>query len=114
MEAYLDNSATTKCADEVIKTVVKVMGEDYGNPSSKHMKGVEAEKYIKEAAKIIAKSLKCQEKEILFTSGGTESNNMAVIGTALANKRRGNHVIVSSVEHASVKVRIMVIHHPSI
>lgn len=72
MEAYLDNSATTKCADEVIKTVVKVMGEDYGNPSSKHMKGVEAEKYIKEAAKIIAKSLKCQEKEILFTSGGTE------------------------------------------
>ncbi len=103
MEAYLDNSATTKCADEVIKTVVKVMGEDYGNPSSKHMKGVEAEKYIKEAAKIIAKSLKCQEKEILFTSGGTESNNMAVIGTAMANKRRGNHVIVSSVEHASVK-----------
>lgn len=103
MEAYLDNSATTRCADEVIEKVVKVMGTDYGNPSSKHMKGVEAENYIKEATKVIAKTLKCQEKEILFTSGGTESNNMAIIGTAMANKRRGNHVIVSSVEHASVK-----------
>lgn len=103
MEAYLDNSATTKCAKEVVDTVVKVMQEDYGNPSSKHMKGVIAENYIKEARETIAKTLKCQEKEILFTSGGTESNNMAIIGTALANQRNGKHVIVSSVEHASVK-----------
>lgn len=103
MEAYLDNSATTKCAKEVVDTVVKVMQEDYGNPSSKHMKGVVAENYIKEARETIAKTLKCQEKEILFTSGGTESNNMAIIGTALANQRNGKHVIVSSVEHASVK-----------
>lgn len=103
MEAYLDNSATTKCAKEVVEMVAKVMREDYGNPSSKHMKGVEAEKYIKEAASVIAKSLKCQEKELIFTSGGTESNNMAIIGTAMANKRQGNHLIVSSVEHASVK-----------
>lgn len=103
MEAYLDNSATTKCAKEVVEMVVKVMQEDYGNPSSKHMKGVEAERYVKEAASTIAKSLKCQEKEIIFTSGGTESNNMAIIGTAMANKRKGNHVIVSSVEHSSVK-----------
>lgn len=103
MEAYLDNSATTKCAKEVVEIVVKVMQEDYGNPSSKHMKGVEAERYVKEAAATIAKSLKCQEKELIFTSGGTESNNMAIIGTAMANKRRGNHVIVSSVEHSSVK-----------
>ena len=74
MEAYLDNSATTKCAAEVVETAVKVMSEDYGNPSSKHMKGVDAEKYIREAKEIIAKTLKCQDKEILFTSGGTESN----------------------------------------
>lgn len=103
MEAYLDNSATTKCAAPVVDIVVKVMQEDYGNPSSKHMKGVEAERYIKAAAQTIAKTLKCQEKEILFTSGGTESNNMAVIGAAMANKRSGSHVIVSSVEHSSVK-----------
>ena len=103
MEAYLDNSATTKCARKVVETVVKAMQDDYGNPSSKHMKGVDAEQYIKQAAATIARSLKCQEKELVFTSGGTESNNMAIIGTAMANKRRGNHVIVSSVEHSSVK-----------
>lgn len=74
MEAYLDNSATTKCAREVVETVVKVMQDDYGNPSSKHMKGVDAEQYIKQAAATIARSLKCQEKELVFTSGGTESN----------------------------------------
>ena len=86
MEAYLDNSATTKCAREVVETVVKAMQDDYGNPSSKHMKGVDAEQYIKQAAATIARSLKCQEKELVFTSGGTESNNMAIIGTAMANK----------------------------
>ena len=103
MQAYLDNSATTKCAPQVVDVCVKVMQEDYGNPSSKHMKGVEAENYIKDAKETIAKTLKCQDKEILFTSGGTESNNMAIVGTAMANKRKGNHVIVSSVEHSSVK-----------
>ena len=103
MKAYLDNSATTKCAPQVVDVCVKVMQEDYGNPSSKHMKGVEAENYIKDAKETIAKTLKCQDKEILFTSGGTESNNMAIIGTAMANKRKGNHVIVSSVEHSSVR-----------
>ena len=69
MEVYLDNSATTKCAKEVIDIVVKTMSEDYGNPSSKHMYGVKAENYIKEARETIANVLKCQEKEILFTSG---------------------------------------------
>lgn len=103
MEAYLDNAATTQCASEVADTVVKLMREDYGNPSSKHKKGLEAENYIKHAAQTVAKSLKCQDKEILFTSGGTESNNLAIIGAAAANKRRGNHIITSSVEHASVK-----------
>jgi len=67
-----------------------------------HMKGVEAEKYIKEAKEKIAKTLKIEEKEIVFTSGGTESNNMALIGAALANKRAGNHIITTSIEHASV------------
>lgn len=103
MEAYLDNSATTRTAAEVTDLMVTIMRKDYGNPSSKHTFGVAAENYIKEARRQIAQIVKCQEKEIVFTSGGTESNNMAVIGAALANKRRGSHVIVSSVEHSSVK-----------
>ncbi len=103
MEAYLDNSATTRTADSVVQIMIEAMQVNYGNPSAKHLKGVEAENYVKEAASIIAKSLKVLDKEILFTSGGTESNNTAIIGTAMANKRKGNHLIVSSVEHASVK-----------
>ncbi|SEF40905.1 cysteine desulfurase family protein [Lachnospira multipara] len=103
MEAYLDNSATTRTADPVVQIMIEAMQVNYGNPSAKHIKGVEAESYVKEAASIIAKSLKVLDKEILFTSGGTESNNTAIIGTAMANKRKGNHLIVSSVEHASVK-----------
>jgi len=102
MEAYLDNSATTKCAEEVFEIMKKVFLEDYGNPSSLHLKGVEAEKYITQAKKNIAKTLKVQEKEICFTSGGTESNNLAIVGTAMANKRAGNHIITTSIEHASV------------
>ncbi len=79
-EVYLDNSATTRCSERAKDLMVKVLMEDYGNPSSLHMKGVEAENYIKEAKKKIAKTLKVDEKEILFTSGGTESNNSALIG----------------------------------
>ena len=101
-EVYLDNSATTRCSERAEDLMVKVLMEDYGNPSSLHMKGVEAENYIKEAKKKIAKTLKVDEKEILFTSGGTESNNTALIGAALANKRAGNHIITTSIEHASV------------
>lgn len=101
-EVYLDNSATTRCSERAKDLMVKVLMEDYGNPSSFHMKGVEAENYIKEAKKKIAKTLKVDEKEILFTSGGTESNNTALIGAALANKRAGNHIITTSIEHASV------------
>ena len=99
---HLDNSATTRCSERAKDLMVKVLMEDYGNPSSLHMKGVEAENYIKEAKKKIAKTLKVDEKEILFTSGGTESNNTALIGAALANKRAGNHIITTSIEHASV------------
>jgi len=102
MQAYLDNSATTQCSKRATELMVKLLTEDFGNPSSMHMKGVEAEKYIKEAKEKIAKTLKIEEKEIVFTSGGTESNNMALIGAALANKRAGNHIITTSIEHASV------------
>ena len=102
MEAYLDNSATTRCSKAAADMVYKLLTEDFGNPSSLHMKGVIAENYINDAKKKIAKTLKVQEKEILFTSGGTESNNLAIIGSALANKRAGKHIITSSVEHASV------------
>ena len=102
MQAYLDNSATTQCSKRATDLMVKLLTEDFGNPSSMHMKGVEAERYIKEAKEKIAKTLKIEEKEIIFTSGGTESNNVALIGAALANKRAGNHIITTSIEHASV------------
>jgi cysteine desulfurase len=102
MEAYLDNAATTKVSDKVAGTVNKVMTIDYGNPSSMHIKGMQAENYVKEARKKIAATLKCRPEEIIFTSGGSESNNMALIGSALANSRRGKHIIASAFEHASV------------
>lgn len=102
MEAYLDNSATTRPFDSVREIMSETMDLDYGNPSSMHKKGFEAERYIKESRQKIAASLKASEKEIIFTSGGTESNNMALIGAAMANRRRGNHLITTSVEHASV------------
>lgn len=102
MEAYFDNSATTRCYPEVADIVVKTMTEDFGNPSAMHLKGVEAEKYVREAAHTLAKLLKVNEKEIIFTSGGTESNNLALFGGAEANKRSGNHIITTSVEHAAV------------
>ncbi len=102
MEVYFDNSATTKVYPEVKDIMFKVMDDDYGNPSSLHMKGVQAEHYIKDSADIIAKTLKCTPDEIIFTSGGTESNNLAIIGTALAKKRKGKHLVTSSIEHASV------------
>jgi len=102
MEVYLDNSATTKITEKVTNLMMKVLNEDYGNPSSMHRLGVKAEQYMKEAAGIIANTLKVEPKEIIFTSGGTESNNLALIGTAMANKRRGNHIITTRIEHPSV------------
>ena len=102
MEAYFDNSASTKVIGCVMDVVVKAMTEDYANASAKHSKGAAAERYIREARSIIAGTLKVKEKEILFTSGGSESNNMALIGTALANRRSGMHIITSGIEHASV------------
>ena len=102
MEAYLDNSATTRAYDSVGDLVRKVMCEDYGNPSSMHAKGVTAEHYIKEAKETLAKLMKVQDKEIFFTSGGTESDNLALMGVARANRRRGNHLITSAIEHPAV------------
>ncbi len=102
MESYLDNSATTQCSPKATERMVELLTKDFGNPSSMHLKGVVAEKYITEAKKTIAKTLKVEEKELIFTSGGTESNNLAIIGAALANKRAGNHVITTAIEHPSV------------
>ena len=102
MEVYFDNAATTKIIPEVREIMLRTMDEDYGNPSSMHRKGVEAENYVRNARNSIAKQLKCEAKEIIFTSGGTESNNLALLGLALANKRAGNHIITTGIEHASV------------
>lgn len=102
MEAYLDNSATTRCSSGAAALMMKLLTEDYGNPSSMHHKGVVAEDYVTDAAKKIAKTLKVQEKEICFTSGGTESNNLAIVGAIRANHRAGKHVITTAIEHPSV------------
>lgn len=102
MEAYLDNSATTRCSREAAELMMKLLTQDYGNPSSMHNMGVIAENYMNDARKKIARTLKVQEKEIYFTSGGTESNNLAIIGAAEANRRSGMHIITTAIEHPSV------------
>ncbi|WP_026524819.1 cysteine desulfurase family protein [Butyrivibrio sp. MB2005] len=102
MEIYLDNSATTRVYGEVAELVVKTMTEDYGNPSSMHHMGVVAENYTKQAAEQIAKTLKVNARDILFTSGGTESDNTAIIGGAMAKHRLGKHLITTAVEHPAV------------
>lgn len=102
MESYLDNAATTVVFPEVCEIAARVMEEDYGNPSSKHTKGIAAEQYIKNAREEISRVLKCQPKEIIFTSGGTEANNMALTGAAYANRREGKHIITTRIEHPSV------------
>lgn len=102
MEVYLDNSATTRTFPEVAELMTKIMCEDYGNPSSLHMKGVQAEQYLRYAKETLARILKVAEREILFTSGGTESDNLALIGCARANARRGNHLITTQIEHPAI------------
>lgn len=102
MEVYLDNSATTKVFPEVAELMTKIMCEDYGNPSSLHMKGVQAEQHVRYARQTFARILKCSEKEIFFTSGGTESDNMALVGSALANQRKGKHLITTQIEHPAI------------
>lgn len=102
MEAYLDNSATTRVLPEVVELMNKIYLEDYGNPSSKHLKGIESERYILDAKEIIAKTLKAKTEEILFTSGGTESDNTALFGVIRANTRRGKHMITTMIEHHAI------------
>ncbi|MCM1112984.1 MAG: cysteine desulfurase [Muribaculum sp.] len=102
MEVYLDNSATTRVFPEVAELMRKLMCEDYGNSSSLHRKGVQAEGYIRYAKETLAQILKVNEKELFFTSGGTESDNLALIGCALANQRRGKHLITTQIEHPAV------------
>lgn len=102
MFCYFDNAATTRVYDQVADEMCLVMKEKYGNPSSLHSAGLLSEHLVRDSAALIADSLKVTEKEILFTSGGTESNNTALFGVAETKKREGNHVIVSAVEHPSV------------
>lgn len=102
MTAYLDNSATTRCFDEVREYMSEIMDKYYGNPSSMHMVGVEAEKHIRYATDVFAGLLKADPKEIVYTSGGTESDNLALIGCAGANARAGRHIITTKIEHPAV------------
>ncbi|SHK14095.1 cysteine desulfurase family protein [Paramaledivibacter caminithermalis] len=102
MEVYLDNGATTRPKEEVINIMVKAMTDYYGNPSSLHRKGIEVEKLVKKARNQVAKALGADEVEIYFTSGGTESNNLAIFGSLEGNKRKGKHIITTRIEHPSV------------
>lgn len=88
-EIYLDNSATTRCFPEVVSLMDRILLEEYGNPSSLHHKGVEAEREIRKAKEILADILKCSPRNLIFTSCGTESDNISLIGGALANQREG-------------------------
>lgn len=102
MESYLDNSATTRVFPEVAEFMTRIMCEDYGNPASLHRKGMQAEQYMRYAKETLAAILKVKEKELFFTSGGTESDNLALIGCALANERRGRHLITTQIEHPAI------------
>ncbi len=102
MEIYLDNSATTKVCPEAVAAAVRAMEQEYGNAASLHRKGFLAEQEILSAKRSIAKAIACQPEELYFTSGATESNNWALIGAAMAHKRRGNRFITTTIEHASV------------
>lgn len=102
MDIYLDNSATTKPYEEVIKKMVYALTTDYANPSSLHKKGIEVEKNIKAIRQDIARTIGAKDKEIYFTSGGTESNNTIIRGVANLYKKRKNHIISTEIEHPSV------------
>lgn len=102
MEHYLDNSATTAVSEKAAEKAYRVMVENYGNPSSLHLKGLQAERELEAARKTVARALGAQSEEVFFTSGGTEANNTALFGAAQARKRRGNKIVISAVEHSSV------------
>lgn len=102
MDIYFDNAATTKTSLEAANKAFSIMTENYGNPSSMHLKGLEAENQIREVKQIISDILNCDKSEIYFTSGGTESNNTAILGTALGYKRSGKHIITTKIEHPAI------------
>lgn len=102
MFVYLDNSATTKPYDSVVEIVTKTMKEDFGNPSSLYALGVDAEKILKRARSVVAESIGASTEEVFFTSGGTESDNTAVLGAWKSRKRQGNRILTTSVEHPAV------------
>lgn len=102
MEHYLDNSATTVVSQKAAEAALRIMTRNYGNPSSLHLKGMQAEAELTKARKIIAGALGAMPEEVYFTSGGTEANNTALFGAAQAKKRRGNKIVISSVEHSSI------------
>ncbi len=101
-EIYLDNSATTKPSAESVAAAVQMMNEFWGNPSSTHAMGDAADKKLKEARRLVASSLSALPEEIFFTSGGTEANNIAVFGAAAKNKKIGNRIVTTSIEHSSI------------
>lgn len=102
MAAYLDNSATTKPCKEAVSAVMNALENNYGNPSSLHNIGIDAAKAVIDARQSIADMMDCEKDEIFFTSGGTEANNLAVFGAAYANRRRGNRIVTTAIEHESV------------
>ena len=102
MAVYLDNSATTKPCEEAVQAVSAMLKENYGNPSSLHGLGIEAAKAVINARQSIANALDCEKEEIFFTSGGTEANNLAIFGAAYANRRKGNRIVTTAIEHESV------------
>lgn len=102
MVAYFDNSATTKPTEEVVAAVTEMLTETFGNPSSLHFQGDLSAAVLEQSRKTVAKSLGCSPEEVFFTSGGTESNNLAVTGAARALRRSGSRVVTSCVEHPSV------------
>ncbi|MBN2454902.1 cysteine desulfurase [Candidatus Woesearchaeota archaeon] len=100
--AYLDNAASTKTDPKVVEAMLPYFNEKYGNASSLHSKGLEAKEALDRARKTIAKSINAKSEEIIFTSGGTESDNFAIKGIAFANKQMGNHIITTSIEHKAI------------
>lgn len=99
---YLDNGATTRVGPKVYEAMKPYFTEKYGNPASAHSKGREAKRALNKARKTIAKSIRAKKKEIVFTSGGTESNNLAVKGTAFANQEKGKHIVTTKIEHKAI------------
>ncbi len=102
MKVYLDNSATTAAHPQVVEAMVDALANNYGNPSSMHSMGVQGERMLKQARKSVAKLIGCTDKEVTFTSGGTEGNNLAIFGAAYANRRLGKHIVTTAIEHPSV------------